>query len=743
MKPDKFTVYQLFEREERYVVPLFQRPYVWKKDEQWQPLWDDIIYKANQIIGREERDQEIGSHFLGTTVRHELRTSGKQVRKYEIIDGQQRLTTLQVLLTALRNFLKQINFEDEALLGELSRLTRNSGSRSEEVEKYKVWPTAADRATYEAIFASTSPEDLNERMRNGGGGSPILAEAYSFFYVCVDEYVRFGETDDEIDSPEYDYDSEMALTRIDALMEALKRHLEIVVIDLESGDDPQIIFETLNARGAPLLPSDLIRNFVFLEATNNGEDIERLYNQYWLQYDDYDRGIAAFWKYEEEQGRVKRPRIDLFMFHYLTLKVGQEVKITHLFQEFRRWWVHTRKKGERVEQYLGDIAKYSKVYHRLITMDGQSRLGVFIRRLNIMETSTLYPILLYFYGERTDIPASEMNGILIDLESYLVRRMICRLSAKNYNRNFMMVLRDLRRAETVDRAVVRDILAGFEGDASFWPTDDEFRASWLNNPMYGRLAQDRVVLILEALDLQLLTGKQEQIYINDKLTIEHIFPQNPEDGVWPELEKNNIIHTMGNLTLLTSKLNASISNGSFVAKRAEIAKQSRLRMNSYFQELADKNQWDVSDIQERSEQLLDLALAIWPRPAQQTTIRLTAGQQRSIDSLSALAEQNGIGPAFRLLLEAGMRHAFYPRIKPSSILYAPQNNKTRALYTVWVTPKNDCMKVYVVTDAFAEFFKVSKETANHYLGASGWREMTHENAETFALALEEMLGSIS
>jgi uncharacterized protein with ParB-like and HNH nuclease domain len=741
MKPEKLTVYQLFERQQRYVVPLFQRAYIWEKDEQWKPLWDDITFKATQIIDRDSYDRDIGAHFLGAAVINELKTFGKQVRKYEIIDGQQRLTTLQILLMAFRAFLKKIAFEDEALLGELARLTTNSGSRSEEIEKYKVWPTTADRQTYETIVTAGSLEEIQQRIADGQVGSRRLADAYTFFYTSIDEYVRYGENDDEIDSPAYPYASEMARTRIDGLMEALKRHLEIVIIELETGDDPQIIFETLNARGVPLLPSDLIRNFVFLEAANNKEDIDRLYNDYWLTYDDYDRGQADFWKTEDTTGREPRPRIDLFMFHYLTLKTGQEVKITHLFQEFRRWWQHTRKPHETVEVYLRDIVRYGNVYQRLMTMEGTSRLGVFMRRLRIMEMSTLYPLLLYLYGERTDVPPAEIDEMLTDLESYLVRRMLCGLSARSYNRNFLVVLRDLRRAETLNRTALRDILTGFEGDGARWPADVEFQQNWLQAPMYRRLTRARLRMVLEAVDLQMITSKQERVHIEGDLSIEHLYPQTPEHGRWEPLENPGLLHAVGNLTLLTTALNSSISNGPFVAKRPEIAKQSSLRLNAFFQELAGQTAWDQADILARGQHLYDVALSIWPRPAQQVTIRLTPGQQRALDSLSEMADQNGVGQGFRALLDAGIRNALYPRTDSNSVMFAPQANKNRALFTIWSVPKDEGLKVYIVTDTFSEFFGVDPQTAYSMLGAPGWHVISADEAGQLAHKLDEIFAN--
>jgi hypothetical protein len=248
-------------------------------------------------------------------------------------------------------------------------------------------------------------------------------------------------------------------------------------------------------------------------------------------------------------------------------------------------------------------------------------------------------------------------------------------------------------------------------------------------------------MLLEAIDAQLVTHKQERIHIEDELTIEHVYPQTPEVGVWKQLENEYLIHTMGNLTLLTNALNASISNGPFASKRTEITKQSRLYMNAYFQDLVGQTQWGETDIHTRGQHLFENALAIWPRPAQQVNIRLTSGQQRAIESLCTIAEQNGIGEPFRILLETGLRYGLYPRTSAASIMYAPQNNKNHALFTAWVTPKNNEMRVYVVTDSFPKFFKISNETAYQCLGASGWRTMATDGAEAFAQALDSLLGN--
>lgn len=743
MRPDKLSVYELFERTRRYVVPLFQRPYVWNKNDQWFPLWEDITGKANQILERQNRRDSIGAHFLGAAVINEMNTYGRQVRAYEIIDGQQRLTTLQILLIALRDFLGRIGFDEYDR--DLEQLIENSGTRKFEEEVYKVWPTTADRQMFEVVFAHNSPDELRAYLNKNGLGASRLADCYLFFYDAIDEYIQYGENDDDIDSPRFDYDSEMAHSRIDALMEALKRHLEIVVIELEEDDDPQIIFETLNARGVPLLPSDLIRNFVFLEATRNEEPVEKLYQQYWYRYDNHEDGQAGFWKEEVKQGRLRRPRIDLFFFYYIPLKTGNDIKISHLFNEFRRWWMlnvsSSEANGASVETYLQNLSKYSTIYYDLMNAGLESRLGVFMNRLDTIGTGTVYPVLLFLLGDCQYLADEELEGILTDLESYLVRRMVCSMTTKNYNRIFLSVLRDLKRAETVNRTVFREILLGFEGDAARWPTDDEFHDQWMNNPVYRRLAQMRVRMVLEAIDMQLETTKQEQLYFKDKLSIEHVFPQNPDNRVWPILgeEVRDKIHTFGNLTLLTTALNSSVSNGPFSAKRSEIVRQSKLRLNVYFQDLADQEVWTLDDIDTRGEQLFEVAKAIWPRPDYQAPTRLSPGQERAIESLASIADQNGVGEAFRILIDASLDTRLYPRTSTSSIMYTPPNNKNRCLYTTWVSPRNEGLNVYVATNTFPEFFDVSEQEATQLLGKEGWYAMTVDDAYRFAEALQQLV----
>jgi hypothetical protein len=222
------------------------------------------------------------------------------------------------------------------------------------------------------------------------------------------------------------------------------------------------------------------------------------------------------------------------------------------------------------------------------------------------------------------IASGALEGIIVDLESFLVRRMICGRTIKNYNRLFLQIASELSDAAkasgAVDRAAFQKVLLGKTGEAVDWPGDDEFRSAWLHQPAYDRLGSAKLEMVLLAVDRELRTQKGEKVSIDDELTIEHVMPQSWEE-FWPlpagpDAEKRGIArdvagHTFGNLTLLTQKLNTAVSNGPYKDKRPEITLQSALRLNSYFQSVTA---WDEAAIGARGQELFDEAAKVWPRP---------------------------------------------------------------------------------------------------------------------------------
>lgn len=626
MKPSNMTVFELFERQQRYVVPLFQRQYIWTKVDQWEPLWQDISLKAEEILyNRYNNHREPSNHFLGAIVLNPIKTSGLQVTARSIVDGQQRLTTLQIILFALRDFLINEKLEN-SLMDTVELHTVNKCKMDQAIEKYKVWPTYADQKVFESIFKAGSPEKLlplfpphRRTPWSNPDPRPRLVDAYIFFYKSIQSFVNVDNNEDGQFTVEDQKD------RAEALVEAFKRHLEIVTIDLDENDNPQMIFETLNFRGVPLLPSDLIRNFVFLEATRNGLNVEELYHKYWAIYDlPGSKNERNFWKEEEQQGRVKRQRMEMFVFHYLVCSSGDAVSISQLYKDFRDWWNH---KKPQVEDELINLEKHSQIFKEFYQYQPGTRKGVFLRRIRQLDISTIYPLLMFLFNlDAKQMPASELEGMIVDLESFLLRRLVCGLPTKNYNNFFLSILVNLQKEPKLSRALLRNLLLASSTESGRWPDDREFEERWLTRDVYQGLGH-RAKIVLEAIDLQLQTSKQEEVHLTGALTLEHLMPQGWKDTDYPlppaadEAERIRLkerravlMQTFGNLSLLTQALNSAISNGPFDVKLDEIHQHSLLRINSELLKPRTPGRWTEEDIHARGEKLFKIARQIWPHP---------------------------------------------------------------------------------------------------------------------------------
>ena len=608
------SIFALFDGKRRYVIPLFQRQYVWTKDRQWHPLWEDIRAKADEVL---DQRPDRPPHFLGAIVINQLWTSGDQVPAHEVIDGQQRLTTFQLVMAALRDVASELG--EKAIADELGLYTRNSGMMDDEAEeKYKVWPTRSDVPQFTHVMdlgsrAAVETQYPPEMKRRKLLPRPAMVEAYLFFFSKIREFI--GETGAD------------STARTRALYSVLRDRLQLVSIELEEKDDPQVIFETLNARGEPLLPSDLLRNFIFLRAARLKENPKPLYEKYWAPFDMLPADASEpdgmrFWKVEERQGRIKRPRVDLFIQHFLSLKTMQEVNPGKLYRSYRDW-ITKDKPYPSVEAELVDLTRYAELFRQFLVPNAKTRAGLFATRLRDLDTTTVYPLLLGLMIDNR-IASGALDGIIADLESFLVRRMICGRTIKNYNRLFLQIASELSDAAktsgTVDRTVFQSVLLGKTGEAVDWPSDDEFRAAWLRQPAYERLASAKLEMVLLAVDRELRTQKGENISIDDELTIEHVMPQGWTVEFWPlpegddlgDITRDQVIHTFGNLTLLTKKLNSAVSNGSYRDKQPEITLQSALRLNAYFQ---STGAWDEDAIRVRGQKLFDVAVKVWARPA--------------------------------------------------------------------------------------------------------------------------------
>jgi len=598
MKVEKLTLERVFERTERLEAPLFQRPYVWKKEENWEPLWESI----QSIADKNLKELPTRPHFLGTIVLDQIKTSTGKIHVRQIIDGQQRLTTLQLAIAAIRDLCIKTNTERYAQA--FKKLLINDVPLSDEPDDvFKVWPTNADRDDFRNIIKAESAAPVRKMEHAHPDDNWLIPDAYLYFYDTFDEWLGPLGTDE-------------FSKRLTTLYTTIKDNLLLVVIDLEEKDDAQEIFETLNALGTPLLPADLVKNYLFRLAGSQNEEPRQLYEKYWGKFDNE----RNYWRKEVRQGRLKRPRLDLFLNHYLTLMTGEEILIARLFSDYRSFVEETN--GKNAVKHMELFTSYSTVYQSFDQFSEKSREGIFFYRLDQLDTSTVFPLLLEVVKRyNTQDTKDELIQIIEYLESFLVRRVVCGLTPKNYNKLFVELIKELKKNDNFSASAIRQFLLNQTSDIGRWPNDEEFKKSWLEIQFYKQLTRARGRMILEALETALYTGKTEEIHIERKLTIEHLLPKEWEPH-WPlqcvndiieankmKERRNQLLHTIGNLTLLTKELNPSVSNGPWERKRKEILKHSALNLNRTLPEV-----WDEEKIQRRAQDLFELAVKIWPYP---------------------------------------------------------------------------------------------------------------------------------
>jgi hypothetical protein len=632
VRADPLTLISVFGKDVRYVVPMFQRPYVWNMTQHWEPLWDDVRTVAERLHDASEEEATRGTqvqvppHFLGAIVLDLMQTGTGSVETRSVIDGQQRLTTLQVFIAATQATAEALGLEQQARI--LGKLLRNDRDLiTDEDHEFKIWPTNADRETFRAVMRNrpiTSIPSTN---------SLKLSTAMQYFRSVLELWAKA------------DGNAEDREKRFTALIAALRSHLKVVVIDLDLEDNAQVIFETLNARGTPLQAADLIKNLLFQMAEREGSSVDSLYEKHWAPF-DHDA-----WRQEVRQGRLMRPLLDVFVGHWLTMEKESETLVHQLFPAFRS---HLKTSGRTASEVVQELARSARNYLEMQRYPWRSVEGQFFYRQTLMDTTTTIPLLLYLFGlDSNALSPARRQRALRALESYLVRRMLSRLTTKGYNRIFLDLLSEVKKRAAEADDVVVAFLARQQGESQSWPSDGEVRESLRTLPLYTALPRNRVRMVLEALEQDMRTDLSEQAQADAVLTIEHLLPQDwkthwllpAEADQWvASLARDRAKHTLGNLTLVTGKLNSSSSNGPWASKKDALREHSVLRLNWRLLK-DDPAEWDEQSIAKRTEELTDLILAIWPGPdvaaTQAATSTVGSGQELpgEVQSGSALEPQ--------------------------------------------------------------------------------------------------------
>lgn len=578
----------LFQKDIRYTIPAFQRRYVWTLEDQWEPLWEDVRNTAEDYLekleahGGEfvEAERNTKKHFLGAVVIQQVSTATRDIEQREVIDGQQRITTLQLLLDAVQYVCEKRNAGGvETRLARL--VTNDSRVLVNEEDTFKLWPTVNDRPAF------------THAMHNGlaieGYEESLIVQAHEYFQLQASQWIE-----SEPDAMQ---------SRMEALETAVTGMLHMVVIDLGPQDDPHVIFETLNARGTPLLESDLIKNYVSARAEVDADVI----------WGDLDHD---WWRKDVRQGRLLRPRIDALLDYWLEMRTWDDVSAGKVFGAFREL-ARDRHVDEIMVELKGDLSNYRR-YEEGPRAPAED---VFHYRAGVMQMAAFTPVLLSFLSWPEEVRIDALKA----LESFLVRRMVCRATTKDYNRMALDLLRDLDRWEMAHGAeAVISFLSSREADSRRWPTDDDLESAFRTLPLYRLLTRGRLRLVLEAIEQrQREEHMAEETQVPKNLTIEHVLPQSWERN-WPlpheidkdeaRQERNRLVHTIGNLTLVTARLNPALSNAPWEEKQGTLDEHSVLLLNRQLLAEYRSGAWTEETIVARSRKMAKLVAKIWPGP---------------------------------------------------------------------------------------------------------------------------------
>jgi len=540
MNANETKLQPILEGTKQYVVPLFQRPYSWEKD-QWGRLWDDLKELCE--------DSNPRTHFMGSIVTLPTRSVPEGVTKYLLIDGQQRLTTIFVLLAILRD---NAIAKGKQELAEEIRNTLLVNPYKKETDYFKLLPTQIDRTYFEKLIRDSAMDDHNQ-----------IINAYRFFSRKLSESGFEEET----------------------LKKVITNNLSVISILFDVNDNPYLVFESLNAKGKPLSQADLIRNYFFMRIHIDQQ--EAIHRQYWKPMQD-----------------ALGDSLTEFIRHYI-MKEGTIVRQNDIYFILKE----ITSKGDVID-WLKDLKRFSEYYERIMNPEKEDvqELKRGLSRLNRLQVTTTYPFLLNCYNNYSSgkINLEQFEDILNILENFIIRRFICNIPTNQLNKIFSPLNLQIQNSGFHDFIEGAKFLLQNKG----YPNDIEFKERLKDTKLYG--ASDRAIktkLILETLEESY--AHKEKIDFTG-LDIEHIMPQklteywrNHLGDDW-EKTHNLLLHTIGNLTL--TAYNPEISNGSFEQKKPYYS-NSHLEMNKYF---SDINKWTKEDIESRSENLADKALEIWP-----------------------------------------------------------------------------------------------------------------------------------
>jgi uncharacterized protein with ParB-like and HNH nuclease domain len=577
LSANKEKLHSFFQGTNQYQIPFFQRSYVWKKDN-WEELWDNILEeKQAHIVGQDSE------HFIGTIIIKQKLSKTLGINPFDLIDGQQRLTTICILLKAIQDSLQ--NDANKNFINTLLIFVDANGDQHIRLAHSKI-----DTQYFKDIILS---KDANNSLIFDDYKEDIVAKLNNI-QKC---YAYFRSKTKSFDQTEL-----MAITNI------VLQKLPVIHMALSKEDDVQQIFDTINSLGIKLTTGELLKNYLFAS-----KNIEPYYNLYWETVFEEDEDDMKFWNENKTAGRIPRTVIELFLHGYLTIKTEKLSKLESLFKEYKAY-LKDANDDDKIA-FAKELKEYAEIYRNFPSdinlkefaySDFEKRFFYLIDKLDI---NTVLPLVLYIYKNITDI--NERQSIIETLESYLVRRTICRLTTKNYNNLFVSIMVEMKKNKVTTQTAFKQILLGYKEDTNLMPTDIQLATAFSSSHIINKYAEG----ILFCITLYLNSHKymDNNMLNNDNLSLEHIMPKkwrnhwnNPK--VTDEATRDHLLLTFGNLTVVKGKLNSSMRDGAWSKKQKALQQFSTFKITTEF---INTSTWDEANITSRAIDLQTYAKAIW------------------------------------------------------------------------------------------------------------------------------------
>lgn len=560
------TLNKLLNTSRQFIVPIFQRNYSWQKS-QYEQLWFDIL--------RASKFKEKQNHFIGSIVYIDMGTPAGRPQQLLLIDGQQRLTTISILLCAIKDYVQKFNLETKLI--NLAKIKNQFLYNSDEIDedRYKLLLNVQDKETYIKLIDNTI-FTVNKPTTN-------IIKCYEFFFERIEDFIKQHGQIDEIYAGIF------------------KLSLVSISLDKDS-DNPQMIFESMNSTGKDLSQTDLLRNYLLMDLTP--EKQTRLYKTYWKPMEEL---------FGEDIYKNDVNKFDYFIRDFLTLKsdTGYICKINNVYENFKRYYLDNNCEKFAV---LNDLFTYAKYYACIdLLQENDDELKLYWQEFKKLDSHVVYPFLLKLYDDysRQILIKEDFKKILQVVISYLWRRAICEIPTNSLSKTFATLYQAVDKEDYVNSIIKAFV---FKSSYKRFPSDYEVREKLQTKDIYHfRLRK----YLLEALENYY---HKEPIDLNTaNYTIEHIMPQNIEHNLswqqmlgedWQEVH-SLYLHTLGNLTI--TGYNAEMSNKSFVEKvNGESGfKHSHLKLN---ESIAQSDVWNKKAIQRRTNILTDIILKIWKYP---------------------------------------------------------------------------------------------------------------------------------